>query len=58
MDLHFCSGSYTLRARIKPVIRHGCDEQKGMTMENEHQPSGVKPSGQDIDAAKRQECAK
>jgi len=27
-------------------------------MENEHQLSGILPSGQDIDAAKRQECAK
>lgn len=26
-------------------------------MENEHQLSGILPSGQDIDAAKRQECA-
>ncbi|EQS57110.1 hypothetical protein G846_04707 [Escherichia coli HVH 194 (4-2356805)] len=33
-------------------------EHKGMIMEYEHQPSGVRQPGQDTDATKRQECAK
>ena len=44
---------------INPLWKcQGRNEHKGMIMEYEHQPSGVRQPGQDTDATKRQECAK
>ena len=44
---------------INPLWKcQGRNEHKGMIMEYEHQPSGVRQPGQDTDATKRQGCAK